>query len=480
MVVDRQDRRDEADAQEERIRELERRLAESESNLQAVIAQQIDAVITSETTIPLLLREAQAALQKSNEELERRVAKRTAELEQANAHLLRELEERKRAEQALLASEARERSRANEIETLMDATPAMIWITRDSEAREMFGNRLGYQVLELGPDSNISKAAPEPQLSSQQFHLERDGCILPARELPMQIAAATGKPARDCTFDLVFDDGRVINLIGNVNPLLDSHGKPAGAIGAFTDITELRKLQKQQLEYLTQIEIQHRLIEQREQDRLAIARNIHDGPVQNLTSMLFNVQVAKEDLTDPRMLNEMDQIVQNLKHALQELRHLIFEIRPPSVIRFGLARAIEFHAGELKEKETDLELALDLTDNGKQLSEFACLALYRIYQEAIANVLRHSEATQAWVRLNFAQDKLALEIRDNGKGFAFEGNIGRLAETGHYGLAGIKERVDVIGGKLMVVSAPGSGTTIQVEAPLSMERKNSTVSQAAD
>ncbi len=452
---------------QKRIHELERRLAEAEANLNAIVLQQIDAVITPEHTIPILLHQAQEALRRSNEELERRVAARTAELQRANVHLTRELEERKRAEQSLRESEVRERARANEQETLMDAVPVMIWITRDRECREMIGNRHSYKFFGMEVGENISKSAPEVSLLNQHYQLVKDGCVPPPEQLPMQVAAATGKPARDFTFDLVFDDGRVANLIGNVNPLFDANGSPAGAIGAFVDITELRKLQKQQVEYLTQIGIQHRLIDQREEDRLAIARNIHDGPVQNLTSMLFNAQVAKDEISDPKLMYEMNQIVANVKKAVEDLRHLIFEIRPPSVIRFGLARAIRFHSGELKEKDTGFELALDLKDNEVRLTEFACLALYRIYQEAITNVLRHSHASEAWVRLDYEGDDLLLEIGDNGRGFDFEGSIGRLAENGHYGLAGIKERADAIGGSLEVTSAPGQGTVILVHSPIS-------------
>ncbi len=458
-MVDIQPKQFEANLPEGRIRELERRLAESEANLRAVVSQQIDAVLISQNTIPLLLRQAQEALQRSNKDLERRVAERTAELEY-------ELEERKRIEQALRESETRERAHVKELESLMDAVPTMIWISHDPECREMSGNRQGYEFLQMGPESNISKSASEPHLDAQPYQFMKDGCIIAPMDLPIQVAAITGKQMRDYTLDVVFDDGSVYNLLGNVNPLFDQSGNPSGAVGVFVDISELRRLQKQQLEYLTRIEMQHRLIEQREQDRLAIARNIHDGPVQNLTSMMFNAQIAKEEITDPQVREQVNEMVQNVKQALQELRHLIFEIRPPSVIRFGLARAIQFHAEELKEKDIGIQLVLQLAKNGKQLSEFACLALYRIYQEAISNVLRHSGANTAWVRLDFMEDQLVLEIKDNGIGFNFDDNIRCYIDDGHFGLVGIQERVDVVGGTLKVTSAPGQGTSLLIQAPL--------------
>ena len=377
-----------------------------------------------------------------------------------------EISERKRVLESLRASEARERARASELETLMDAVPAMIWISRDTECQDMIGNLTGYEFLRMGEGANISKTAPEVQLANQHYQMMKDGKAVPTEELPMQIAASTGKPTRDYTFDLVFDDGMTYQLIGNVNPLFDSDGKPAGAIGAFVDITSKLALEKQQLEYRSQLEIHHRLMEQREKDRQLIARDIHDGPVQTLSSTLFNIQLAKEAVSDPQFRIEMEQIGLNVKSAVQELRQVIYELRPPSVLRFGLARAIRFHAEDLMDRTPDLKLVLHLAKDHNRLPELMCLTLYRIYQEAIMNILRHSGATRAWVNLDFSADHLTLQVRDNGKGLPSKEDARGSIENGHYGLAGIRERVEAIAGKFTVHSEAGTGTTLRVVVPL--------------
>lgn len=259
--------------------------------------------------------------------------------------------------------------------------------------------------------------------------------------------------------------GKETYVLLSLEPLISARGLRVGLRGSAIDITELRTLQESQREHLSQLEIHHRLMEQREKDRQVIARDIHDGPVQTLSSVLFQLQYARGSLSDPLLQADLEKISADVRTAVQELRQVIFELRPPSVIRFGLARAIRYHIEDLRAKNPEIRFQLRLADDSHKLSEVLVLTLYRIYQEAITNIIRHAEATQVWVRLQLYENALLLEIRDNGKGLPQGYNPRSLTERGHFGLAGIKERVDAINGELKISSPPGKGTSLQIRAP---------------
>jgi PAS domain S-box-containing protein len=250
------------------------------------------------------------------------------------------------------------------------------------------------------------------------------------------------------------------NMIVSVEPLFDAHGEPDGVIGACQDVTDLRYLQAQQIEYATQVEVQRRLMDQREQDRQSIARDIHDGPIQTLSSTMFNLQYLNDAIENPALRVELEQIRLNVKNAVQELRDVINELRPPALLRFGLVRAIEQHVEDFRERRPEIELHLELTPDENVLDENSRLVLFRVYQESLVNIIRHAQASQVQVRLDINAAEIRLEITDNGQGFQVPTDFSGLTQNQHYGLAGMKERVETIGGSLEVESKPGVGTRI--------------------
>jgi PAS domain S-box-containing protein len=160
--------------------------------------------------------------------------------------------ERKRVEAQLGRSETECRARAAELEAILDTVPAMTFIAHDPQCQKMTSSRAAYEMLRLPHGVNTSKSAPEGERPTN-FRPMRDGKELRPEELPVQQAAATGKPIRDCELTLQFEDGTEQHVLGNAAPLLDSDGRVTGAVGAFIDITERKYAEKalyQKQEYL--------------------------------------------------------------------------------------------------------------------------------------------------------------------------------------------------------------------------------------
>jgi signal transduction histidine kinase len=213
------------------------------------------------------------------------------------------------------------------------------------------------------------------------------------------------------------------------------------------------------------IEVQHRLLEQREQERLQIARDIHDGPVQELTAASLTLQGMLLDGPAQQQTDTLEGLLNNLQVAISELRDYAQFLRPPVLSRFGLEKAIHAHLDDFRAKHPDLVIDFTAEPDGDRLPEAMRIALYRIYQESLNNIVKHAQAHRIQIRLILNTQDVVLEIQDNGKGFEIPGDWLGLARQRHLGLVGMRERAEAVGGALQVSSRPGEGTRIRVIIP---------------
>jgi PAS domain S-box-containing protein len=150
--------------------------------------------------------------------------------------------DRKLTEEALRASEERERARAGELQAVLDAVPAFIWLAHDPNSHIITGNLAAYELLRLPPGENMSKTAPESEMPPH-FRVMKGNQEIPYQGLPVQ-RAACGQTIQDFELDVVHDDGTTYNLLGNAVPLRDSAGQPRGSVAAFIDVTARKQAEE--------------------------------------------------------------------------------------------------------------------------------------------------------------------------------------------------------------------------------------------
>lgn len=212
-------------------------------------------------------------------------------------------------------------------------------------------------------------------------------------------------------------------------------------------------------------EIQRRLTESREAERLFLAQELHDGAVQDLYGVRFTLEMLSGALPDDPSAEPLEEGKTMVQDVIQKLRIICGDLRPPTLAPFGLERAIRAHAERFEEAYPALTLTLSLTPDGQTLPDATRLAFYRIYQEAMNNIVKHAEAQHVHVRLALDATHVTLEVEDDGRGFVLPERWIELGREEHYGLLGISERAEALDGHLQVVSAPGQGTTVRVVAP---------------
>jgi len=216
-------------------------------------------------------------------------------------------------------------------------------------------------------------------------------------------------------------------------------------------------------------------MEARERERTRWAREIHDEVVQGLGALRLRLANAR-DLHDEGTLQEaVGDVLEGLGHEIDGLRHLITELRPAVLDDLGLIPALEAlarRAQAIDGLDVRTEIDLELGPEGRQrLDPELESTIYRVVQEALTNVSRHAQATQALVSVNVGghDGVVRVAITDDGQGLRANGRpLGPRGDglEGGFGLAGMRERAELVGGELELAPAPGQGTTVRLTVPL--------------
>ncbi len=422
-----------------------------EMDIAAMQAGAVDYLVKNHINGPLLERsiryaigrmQAEEDLRKAQDDLEQRVVERTLELGLANNILREEIAERRQAQEALNKSEARFR-------TIFEKSGIGILLI-DLQGNILGSNpalqaMLGYSQTELNDMTFDSLSQPQDiRVNNELFQKLLKGEV-DAFQVERRCAHKNGKD---------------VWVLQTVSLVTTEKGEEQFAIGMIENITERKQMEAELAE------VRRRLLDSSETERLHLAQELHDGPVQDLYGTLYILEQLRDSLDEQGVLS-LSQAEISIQRAIDTLRVTCGELRPPTLAPFGLEVAIRSHAENFQKIHPEIQIQLDLMSDGQILPERVRLAVFRIYQQALANILRHSKATQVDIRLWHDSNQVQLEIQDNGAGFSVPARWIDMVRQGHLGLAGSFERAEAFNGTMTVKSQIGKGTLIRVVAPRS-------------
>lgn len=229
----------------------------------------------------------------------------------------------------------------------------------------------------------------------------------------------------------------------------------------FNQMLDRQEIAAQELQQLSR-----RLLQAQEDERQRLARDLHDEAAQALTSLLVHLRLLERAHTPEEAQQRVLELRELTAQALDEVRRVALDLRPTILDDLGLGPALEWRVDEFN-KADGIRAAVQIAGMEQRLPRDTELALYRVGQESLNNVAKHAEARTVNVHLRTAGDDVVLEITDDGCGFdpeqRFDDKIRGL------GLAGMQERMAMVGGTLAIESNAGQGTTIIARAPLRNE-----------
>lgn len=260
-------------------------------------------------------------------------------------------------------------------------------------------------------------------------------------------------------FSVLGREGRWLHFAAS--PIKDNSGELIGAIETLEDVTERKNAEESLHRYLREI------TRAQEEERKRIARELHDDTAQDLVMLLRQVDKLAPaiDKLSPPNVELMEELRKQAAKIMDGVHRFSQDLRPSVLDDLGLIPALEWLASDLTE-HFGIAVEMKVLGSVRRFSPETELVVFRIAQEALRNVWKHSGAAKARVTLKFGDGRAVLTVEDEGKGFELPGRMDALTVAGKLGLAGMQERAQLIGGKLSLQSEPGKGTTLTLEVPI--------------
>ena len=360
--------------------------------------------------------------------------------------VIRDIDEQKRAAEALAKSEKRYRHLFNSIPiglyrttpegSILDVNQAMLDI-------------LGY------PDRRTLL-----ETKSMETYKDRDD-----RKRFQRLVEAQGF-VHDFTVRLRRHDGRCIWASINCTIIHDSDSQMTYYEGAMADISQ-RKEAEEQIHKLSQ-----QLIEAQEDERHMISRELHDTVAQDLSVAKMECDLIYAELSNRRLpeAKRIKGICKALQKSILGLRNMAYDLRPPGLEKLGLVETIYQYCDDFSQR---WGLPIDFQSaglKGMQLDYDAQINLYRLVQEGLTNIRKHAAADQVTLKLAAAFPNIILRIKDNGRGFDVKAWAAVTGREKRMGLRSMQERVTLMNGKLKLQSKPGHGTKVTIKLPFVKEK----------
>jgi len=351
---------------------------------------------------------------------------------------LTDITERKRVEEALRASEAKFRGLfENLLEGVYQSSPDGRYLT----ANPAFLRILGYQSEEelLAVDARETWASLEDRDRWTQ-HLEEHGEI------------------RNIELVLKRKDGQHVTVLENDRAVRDEQGRLLYREGVVTDITDRKRAEEATIRQTRELAVL--------EERNRMAREIHDGLAQGFTGVVLQLEAAEQalDLQPGEVSNHLNRAKDLARKCLEEARRSVWNMRPLALedrpLETVLQQEISRFAAPGQEKAI-----FDISGDKRELPPDVQVALLRICQESLTNVIRHARATVVTVELIYNPDTVCLKVHDDGLGFDVKAAKKDANRQNRFGLVGMEERASLLGGTLAIESQKGKGTLVEVRIP---------------